>query len=742
MTPPPSAKIVDAAALADELARRRVVDPARLAAARSEFASGDASALAAHLTAAGLLTTFQAERAVAGQSSLLALGPYRLTERLKDGLFGPSYHATDVSGTKSFFVRVFPLRSLWQVRVAKRLVRSLATLPAHTAIVPISDVDSANGYHYLVWPRVLGERLADRVAASGPLLPAEAATYLRQIAEALAICHRRGVEHGLLNPHTIALGSDGQARLLELGAGQLFAQNLADAETMVDSFSSSTAAVSMLSTAAPELLADPRALSPAVDQYGLGIIAHFALTGLLPFEEDGLAKTLLARQSAAGPIRDLDPALLESLAAVVDRLLAVDPSDRFTSLEEVVEALTAVLVELGIAAPTPPPQEPAEAPASQVDSTNRSTIASPTEGKRSGSVSWSGPRGSGSGVQPAERDDTDDSIQFDLPDAASPIDVPLTPQFAPAAVRVTPPVVAEAEPAARVTPFRFATPSPDKSLPIQAADTPPEAMFETRPGSGNSSKSGRLSGVVTPSPDAGRVNPLLPKPPIQDSGSKDSLLLDSLNDSNASAPPILPTIPNILDPSKSRPSSSSNLPKISPSGSGFRRKPSLDPPVSVDPDASDETVAKSVLWKAVRRNLLFWQAPTDKVQVSLFGPASFVPGQTVQLEMFLHQPDAAESVRTMSRAFIRDSELIGSGIVAKEISRESKVAVHIVIANANVSQSLLSLVWRGQPHRLSLDMHVPWESPSGLAAGVVSIGQENVRVGKVDFTVNILPRTS
>ena len=148
----------------------------------------------------------------------------------------------------------------------------------------------------------------------------------------------------------------------------------------------------------------------------------------------------------------------------------------------------------------------------------------------------------------------------------------------------------------------------------------------------------------------------------------------------------------------------------------------------------------SVLWKKVKRNLLFRQTATDTVRVSVFGPAAVAPGRSVKLAVYLHTPDAGASVRTLSRAFQHDAELIGAGYLAREVARESELAVHMSVANAGVAKTLFRCEWRGQPLRIGFDLHVPWESPEGDAPGLVSVGLNNVRIGKIEFRLNVLPR--
>ena len=50
----------------------------------------------------------------------------------------------------------------------------------------------------------------------------------------------------------------------------------------------------------------------------------------------------------------------------------------------------------------------------------------------------------------------------------------------------------------------------------------------------------------------------------------------------------------------------------------------------------------------------------------------------------------------------------------------SMTAPRTFVANAGVAKTLYKFTWRGQPHRLGFDLHVPWESPEGASPGLVS----------------------
>ncbi|MDY3557047.1 hypothetical protein R5W24_006231 [Gemmata sp. JC717] len=649
----------DAATLADELVRCRVVDLDQLAALVAEFPGGTAAALVEFLAARGALTPFQASRVRAGESAVLALGPYRLTGPAGRGTFGPLFAATHVAHPGRFALRVTPLRSLWRARQAKQLARALSAGPIHPAVLPLVEVDSANGFHYLVWPHADGIGLAELVEGNGPLAPGDAIALLGHLANALAACHARGVTHGALTPDCVRLAEDGLPRLLELGAGALLAQSLEADEALLDSLSAAFAAAGVLSFGAPELALNPLSAAPACDQYALAAVGYFALTGLAPYPHPTLAEQFRAKRSEAPPsVAVVNTSVPHDLAAVLERMMHPDPAARFASLAEVEEQLSALA----------PPSDPSASDQIELESLLLSRLQK--GGAGSGAISWTE---SGSGVlRPAARDDSDASVTFDLPEAPETVPGPLplahecadTPRNAPGS--------------ARAAERSLAVPSPVPQVPSEG------------PVMGN-----RLLGAMN---DGSRERRALPPPP----------------DPRLSAP--TPVQWHTADEE--------------PGAAGARR--AAPPP--------GEPPASSAMWKTLRRNVLFWKAPRDAVQVTVFGPSAAPPGQTVRLTIFLHPPDAVASVRTLSRAFQGDAEQVGTGYLAREVARGAELAVHVSVANAGVGKALMKCQWRGQPHRLSLDLHVPWESAEGWTPGLVSVGLDDVRVGKVEFWLNVLPR--
>jgi serine/threonine kinase PknH len=171
---------------------------------------------------------------------------------------------------------------------------------------------------------------------------------------------------------------------------------------------------------------------------------------------------------------------------------------------------------------------------------------------------------------------------------------------------------------------------------------------------------------------------------------------------------------------------------IEPGSGAYPGPPVLDPGL---PPKTD-----SLLLRLLKRTLLFWRAHSDVVQVSVFGPPALTPGQSAKISVYLHTPQTADSVRTLGRAFHPDAELIGVGYVSREVARATTIGVHLSVTNAGISKSLQTFAWHGQPHRLLFDLHIPWESPAGPVPGLVSIGVDNIRIGKIDCYLYLLPR--
>ena len=374
-TAPPAPS--SAAWLVQQLTDARVLDAVQIAPYLSEFRAahpgGGSAALADFLAGAGLLTRYQADRVLAGEAPKLVCGPYLLLQPIGSGSLGTVYQAVNRNDRRKYALKILPLRSLWNVKQAKKQVQVLAGVPPHPAILPFVDVDSAAGMHYLAWPHAAGSTLDKYVANSGPLPVPQAVSLLAQLAEALDACHARQLVHGLLKPSNIMMGDDGQPRILDLGVGAILMDNIADDESMLDTISTANVAMGLLDCASPETINDPTLRTTAGDVYSLGCVAYFALTGHLPFEDGNAIDKILAHQTQPpASLRSHQSAIPAWLDDTVLAMLKKNPVARPTTAGEVLARL-----KFNEAAPPTLPPPPPAVPAPPTADAHISRLTAP-----------------------------------------------------------------------------------------------------------------------------------------------------------------------------------------------------------------------------------------------------------------------------------------------------------------------------------------------------------------------------
>ena len=331
-----------------DLRRSGLIDRGQLDAIVGDFLKrnprAEAPALADYLVQHGTITGFQAERILNGKTQGLVLGPYVLLDAIGTGSMGQVYKASSKNDSNLFAVKVLPRRSMWNVRLARRQVRSFANF-THPAVVPFVDVGTAGGLHYLAWPLAEGQTLEALVQQTGRLAPQLAAVYGIQIAQGLTIAHQNSLFHGLVKPSNVLIGSDNQARILDFGIGSLLVEN--EGESLVDTMSTANTLTSGLDCASPESIMEPTNRTPAGDQYSLGCVLYFCLTGRVPFPEGSAVEKMMAHQTKDPmPIREIAADVPEGLCKVVAKLMSKTPEDRYTGCDELVEALEPFLGDL------------------------------------------------------------------------------------------------------------------------------------------------------------------------------------------------------------------------------------------------------------------------------------------------------------------------------------------------------------------------------------------------------------
>jgi serine/threonine protein kinase len=219
------------------------------------------------------------------------------------------------------------------VRFARE-AKTLARL-GHPGVVGVLDHGrTVDGKYFLAMEHLEGPTLAELLSDHGRLAAGHAVRIASELCDALSYCHGQGVLHRDLKPQNIMLVKDGRGtRVVLIDFG--LARTLEDV-----SITAANACMGSPSYVAPERLSVPAAWDDArSDLYSLGIVLYEMLTGTRPFG-DGSALEIAVRQlSVEAPVIEREDVPL-ALAALVDRLLAKRPEDRYADAASVKSALS------------------------------------------------------------------------------------------------------------------------------------------------------------------------------------------------------------------------------------------------------------------------------------------------------------------------------------------------------------------------------------------------------------------
>lgn len=266
------------------------------------------------------------------------LGQYEFIRQLGQGGMGAVYLARHVELGKTVAVKVLPREQLNELMIArfKREIRAIGQLD-HPNIVAAHDAGECDGVHYLVMALIDGVDVRQILEKCGSLSVANACEIARQAALGLQHAVDHGLVHRDVKPSNLMLTRDGVVKLVDMGLSRSATDPAS--ETL-------TVAGTILGTAdylAPEQWDSPQSADTRADIYGLGCTLFHLVTGTPPFSDHEfhslLAKMRAHQQVRAPAIANLRPAAPAELTAIVSRMMAKNPADRFASPAEVAAVL-------------------------------------------------------------------------------------------------------------------------------------------------------------------------------------------------------------------------------------------------------------------------------------------------------------------------------------------------------------------------------------------------------------------
>ncbi len=243
-----------------------------------------------------------------------------------------------------------------------QLEARLAASLSHPNVVGVYDVGQDGSSYFIVMELVDGQSLKERIEKGGPLPVAEAVRIALEVCAALSAAHAHNLIHRDIKPQNILLTEGGQVKVADFGIAR---------RTSSSTMTQTGTVLGSVHYLAPEQATGQEA-GPRADLYALGVTLFEMLTARLPFDaENPVAVAMQHVQSAPPHPRQFNRAIPPMLEAVVLRLLAKNPAERYADASAVAEALRSIIghasgstrvmraVEPPVAQPAPAAVEPA-----------------------------------------------------------------------------------------------------------------------------------------------------------------------------------------------------------------------------------------------------------------------------------------------------------------------------------------------------------------------------------------------
>ena len=253
---------------------------------------------------------------------------------------GTVYKARQIHLDRVVALKVLPGGKSGDPQAVARLYREMKAVGRvdHPNIVRAMDAREIEGKPVLVMEYVEGVNLTDLARHYGKLPIAAACEIIRQAAAGLYDAHRQGLVHRDIKPSNIMLTPPVRSRFSTWDwpcSRSATARRRDDLRWPTDGHRR---------LHGPEQVSDAHAVDLRADIYSLGCTLYRLLTGEAPFSgpqyKMAFDKMLAHLQTPVPPVRNVRPEVSADLAAVLDRMLAKDPGQRFAAADEVVQALS------------------------------------------------------------------------------------------------------------------------------------------------------------------------------------------------------------------------------------------------------------------------------------------------------------------------------------------------------------------------------------------------------------------
>lgn len=298
-----------------------------------------AESLASYLVEQSCLTDYQAGQLLNGQHRRLRIGRYRVLRPLAAGGMSVLYLAEDFETGERRALKVLSheLGEDPGMLARFKLEVRAGTMLSHPNVMRTLETGQAGDAYYAAMEFFEAINIHELVHLRGPRPWPQACDIVRQAATGLRHIHESRLVHRDIKPANIVINRDGRVKIVDFGL-VLFDEALQDDEfSLVMIFGHDRLGTAEFS--APEQTRNSFKVDARADIFSLGCTLYFALTGQLPFPIDALRSETPVAAGSTSAWRERLPEIPPELTAVLEKMLAWLPEDRYATAADLVTAL-------------------------------------------------------------------------------------------------------------------------------------------------------------------------------------------------------------------------------------------------------------------------------------------------------------------------------------------------------------------------------------------------------------------
>ncbi len=270
------------------------------------------------------------------------IADYTITREIGRGGMGAVYHALSPDGATVavktvLWPDVVDPRARWEaIERFQREARAARSL-SHPNICHILDFGADQDSLYIIMEFLDGQTVAQLIDLAGKIEPHRAVQIVREVADALAHAHDKGIVHRDVKPANIIVLRTGQVKLTDFGVASVLH------ETAATRTGGTTGTVYYMS---PEQIRGEK-LDARSDIFSLGATLYEMVAGTRPFQGEtypAVIHQILNEQPP--PVED---APTVRVSHIVERCLQKQPQKRFQSARELIDSLRTVETDRALA---------------------------------------------------------------------------------------------------------------------------------------------------------------------------------------------------------------------------------------------------------------------------------------------------------------------------------------------------------------------------------------------------------